>query len=134
MSSEADLKRALVKRLREVYPNFVIWRIEDPTTSGIPDITVVGRKVTSFWEVKHATPKFKVKGIQGRTMDLLAREGLAFYIIYCEKCDGADKMTYIVDPKAIHNPPYTWARRRIGFDHDWVVRQIGGLHHVDHSE
>ena len=126
MKTEAELKRTLVKLLRETYPNFVIWRIEDPTTSGIPDIIIVGNKITSFWEVKHAIPKFKVKGIQGLSMDRLAREGLAHFIVYYE--DKNAKRTYIVSSSEIDNPVATWVYYTSGFDHEWLVRRIGDVH------
>lgn len=126
MKTEAELKRTLVKLLRETYPNWVIWRIEDPTTSGIPDIEINGKKFTSHWEVKHATPKFNVKGIQGRTMDLLAREGYARFIVYWER--NGEMLTFIVEPKDIHNPTETWPMFVHGFDHEWIVRQIGEAH------
>lgn len=123
---ESDLKRPLVKLLREVYPNFIIWRIEDPTTSGIPDIIVVGNKISSYWEVKRANPHFKSKGVQELTMLRLARHGLAFYIVYYEH--AAEKRTYIVDPKDVGKPILDWSDFVIGFDHHWIAKRIGDVH------
>lgn len=124
--SEADLKGKLVKLLREKYPGYVIWRIEDGTTSGIPDLIVNGNKITSYWEIKFANPAFRVKGIQERTAIQLARVGLAKFIVYWEKDD--DRKTYIVDPRDINKPITSWENFVPGFNHTWLVSQIGAVH------
>lgn len=124
--TEAELKRELVKLLRATYPNYVIWRIEDGTTSGIPDITINGRKRTSYWEVKYANPDFKVKGIQKETIRKLSREGFAFYIVYYESLLG--RRTYIIDPADIDKEITSWERSVPGFDHTWLTLVIGEVH------
>lgn len=126
---ERNINGVLVKILRNNLSGFVMERFEDKVTSGIPDMAVTGNKITSRWEVKLATPKFKTKGIQELTMLRLAKAGYAWYIIYYE-WQGV-KRTYIVSPKDIGNDIQTWTDFAEGFNHEWVlerVKQVHGYH------
>ena len=124
--NEQTLKAQLVKELRFFLPNFVIIRHEDRITSGIPDISITGHKIGSWWEVKNANPKFASKGIQELMMLRLANSGFAYYVVYYDYQDV--QRTYIVDPKDIKKPIDTWKVFVPGFDHRWIVLQVKDLH------
>ena|SRR3990167_5265793 len=124
--TEQELMSALLKEARARLPRYVIIRHEAGLTHGIPDFSVTGDNVTSWIEVKHATPNFKSKGIQELTMNRLALAGHAFYVVYWE--DPAFQATYIVLPPDIGRPPEDWEICREGFNHQWVVEEIKKLH------
>jgi hypothetical protein len=124
--NEATLKNQLVKKLRELMPGFVILRHEDRHTAGIPDISVTGCGRTSWWEVKHANPDWKSRGIQELTCMRLAAAGICFYITYEDKTGV--KRTIISTPReaaATGGLEGEWTR---GFDHRFVATFIMKVH------
>ncbi len=114
---EKRIQAELALECRSSLPaSFVIERPEDRITSGASDMIVTGNKICSRWELKHATPDFKTKGIQELTMLRLAKAGFAWYIVYWQKNDL--KMTFIVEPRLIGKNPDDWMDNRFeGFDH-----------------
>lgn len=122
--TEATLKGALVKTLREVLDGFTILRHEDRFTSGIPDLSVSGMGRTSWYEVKFANPGFEMKGIQDLTLSRLSENGSAHYIIYAKLPQG--HFTYFTKPSEIND--WKLSRRTPGFDHRWLAGQILAVH------
>jgi len=122
---EKSLKADLVRELRSRVP-WVVLRLETgQTTSGVPDIVVVGNHYTSWWEVKYADPDFTSKGIQELTCLRLAKHGFCRYIIYSKVDDN--KEIYIVPPSEFAKWQQS-VNRRAGFDHNWVCDYIIRAH------
>jgi len=114
--TESTVRSALVKRLR-VYKDWFVLRHEDHYTSGIPDISVTGNKMTSWWETKYQKGfSLYNKGIQQYTLEQLATHGYAYYILYTPECVAIVK-PHLSDPLIFP-----------GIDHNKVVRFIRVLH------
>lgn len=129
---ETKLKEKLMIMAREqLSPDgFLPLRHEDSFSSGIPDITITGpfeRKITTWWEVKHAKPNFVSKGIQDLTMLRLARAGISFYIIY-DQGKGDYERTLIVEPKNFGGWKEKYLEVATGFNHQFVIDFIRGVH------
>ena len=123
--TEATLKGALVKAIRERMPGIVVFRHEDHFTSGIPDLSITWRGKTSWWEVKFANPRFASKGIQELTMLRLSNVGIANYLIY--RLLNEHKTVHIVSPQNLR----VWEAlgpSTMGFDHQWVIDRIKEIH------
>ncbi len=131
MKQESSLKSALMATIKRELHNFVVFRHEDVRTNGIPDLSCTGYGKTSWWEVKHATPKFSSTGIQHLTMQRLAAAGIAYYILYYEL--KGNKRTLIVHPRHLTElQPDTACT---GFDHQLVTDFIKTVHsHESHSQ
>jgi len=123
--TEANLKSALVTLLRKAFPGYVIFRHEDRHLFGVPDFSVTGNRITSWWEGKHASPQFVSQGIQELTMLRLANQSHARYIIWDE--NGGAKRTLLVHPKEMNEWQLTKENTN-GFNHRWVVEQIRKVH------
>lgn len=126
--TEAILKGALVKEFRASLPEYVTLRHEDRLTSGIPDITTTGDKMTSWLEVKFANPNFQSRGIQDLTLLRLQKAGSGLFVVYREFPATHHRRTYIVNPRVIGIPMDDWQFFAEGFDHKWVVNHIKELH------
>lgn len=116
--TEASVRAALVKKLRR-YKDWTVLRHEDHYTSGIPDISVTGNKITSWWECKlrRGSEQLSTKGIQQFLVEQLGKHGHAHYIVYDEV------NVSIFEPQDF--PRYALTA---GLNHDWVVQQIRELH------
>jgi hypothetical protein len=121
---ETLLKSKLVQAFVRRLPNYVFIRHEDVRRSGIPDASVTGDNMTSWMEVKHATPSFEWKGVQHDTMMRLSAEGWAYYVVYWEY--NGRKKTLIVHPNDIATLDTQFQVE--GFDHDWVVDFFHTVH------
>lgn len=120
--TEGSLTRDLMKTIEQVMLSAVVLKHADRFTSGIPDLTVTWRGVTSWWECKH-TP-FKRKGLQTLTAQRLAAHGICRYIIFDAK------RTRIVHPNNLD----TWRDAALscnGYDLEWVARQMKSFHAED---
>jgi len=124
--NELSLVKDLVKLIRFHLPGFVVFRIEDKVTSGIPDIIITGNKKTSFIECKFANPDFKSKGIQELNMNRLALAGFAFYVVY--HIGHTERWTYIVNPRDIGKSFDNWPLMSNGFSHKFVIDYIKEIH------
>lgn len=124
---EAKLKAAFMRELVLQLPDFVTLRY---ATAGAPDREIVGNNFVSFFEFKHATPRFRSPGNQELTMCRLARVAYARYVIWRETPHGG-KSTMIVHPLIIHERT-GWdlvpEAVTIGFDHEWLVEQVKRVH------
>jgi hypothetical protein len=115
--TEATVRASLVKRLRQ-YKDWIVLRHEDHYTSGIPDISVTGNKITSWWETKYQRGfTLENKGIQQYTLEQLAKHGHAHYIIY------TPEQVAVVKPSL--EGPYIFA----GINHAEVVKFIRAVHY-----
>lgn len=116
--TEASVRSALVKKLR-AYKDWTVLRHEDHYTSGIPDISVTGNNITSWWECKlrRQGQPLSTKGIQQFLVEQLAKHGYAHYIVFDEQ------------KVAIYEPQdFPRAALTAGLNNDWVVQQIRELH------
>lgn len=115
--TEATIRASLVKRLRQ-YKDWIVLRHEDHYTSGIPDISITGNKITSWWETKYQRGfTLENKGIQQYTLEMLAKHGHAHYIIY------TPEQVAVVKPD-LENP-----RIFAGINHVEVVKFIRVVHY-----
>ena len=130
---EAKLKAALMKLVRRQLPAFIVLAHGDVRKSGIPDWSITGNHVTSWWEFKHATPEFKSQDLQTLTCMQLNAQGFCRYIVWWEDSNGLNKRTLLVHPKQIHERQ-GWILTALDacrdFDHQWVVDIIKRVHHV----
>lgn len=124
---EAELKKALMRELRERLPHFVHQRHEDRFTVGWPDISVTGFARTSYLEVKHATPRVDTMARQELTMLRLAAASFyARYLVYFENKSGSLKRTLIVHPNRLHD--LQPEESTTGHNHKWVAEHLLKLH------
>lgn len=124
--NEAALKDKLVMIGRQALPAYVWLRHEDHGTIGIPDLTITGHGITSWWEVKYADPTFVSRGIQELVMKRLGEQGIARYLIFRE---DINRFVGVLTPTEFQD----W--RRLGlwqigktFDFTWVMRQVWRVH------
>ena len=128
---ENQLKAQLLKKLRSIGPKYFVIPHTDAIQSGIPDISVSGFRLTSWLELKHATPTFPTKGIQEFTMLRLAMTAFARYVIYYDF--DKVKSTMIIHPDRILGKKGDLTKVEVevsyaGFDHDAVVRYLQRIH------
>lgn len=126
--TEASIRAALVKKLRQ-YKDWTVLRHEDHYTSGIPDISVTGNKITSWWECKlRKESGLSTKGIQQYTLEQLAKHGYAHYIIF--EATAVRNMTriLIVPPENLFSTSTPFSIKCGSFNYDWVVGVIRELH------
>lgn len=128
--NEATLKGQLMRAIRAQLGGWVAFRMEDKFRAGLPDMAVIGNGLTSWWEVKLANPTMKTTTVQDETMRRLALVGFAYFLVYEER-QGA-RFTRIICPgrewedyKTHRAPSALWC---VGFNHDWVVQQMGRRH------
>lgn len=125
MKREAELKAKLMKELRSLLPGYVHQRHEDRFSSGWPDISVSGNGKTSWWEVKHADPKWASKGIQELTCLRLAVTSFCCRYIFYHEREGV-KRTLIVHPNNLRELlPEAWCN---GFNQRWLAEYIREVH------
>ena len=124
--NEDGLTTALLRELRQRCPRLEVLRHRD-ITAGIPDFSITGYGRTTWWELKHARPAFKSRGIQRLTCRRLAAGGVCLYIIY-HQYDGGWTMM-IAHPNAITSSSMNaadveWTDAADGLNHVWVCNQI----------
>ncbi len=119
--------RDLLKTIREMRPNAVVFKLADRFTIGVPDMCVTELGITSFWEVKLADPDFDSMGLQEFNALRLAKHGICYYIIY-EKADLSPEMVYIVHPQQLKNWKTQAISAQKGFNHIWVCNFIVEKH------
>ena len=119
-TTEAQLKSALMRATKLLPIRWEKFRHEDSLRAGIPDISITGNDRTVWWEVKHANPKIRDRGIQHYTCCRLAQAGRCFYVIYYETAKMENRKTYIVHPAelSVFKESTLWVP---GFSHPWVV-------------
>lgn len=105
MTTESKLKKDLALLLTYTFPGAVIFKHSDAVTAGIPDLSITWEFGTVWLELKHVTPKKRLKsrGIQRQTAIELARFTPTWYVIYAEEPYLSEMLhkTYIIHPKDI---------------------------------
>lgn len=124
--NETSIVSKLTTALRRDLKTFVILKHADRFTHGVPDISVTGCGLTSWWEVKLANPTFDSPGIQELTMLRLAKNGFARYIVFRDD----PKSTRIVAPSELGH--WTEIPVVLGFDFEWITQYIKE-HHSTHG-
>src|SRR5262245_12425291 len=113
-----------MKVLHLELPGFVILRHEDVRGCGVPDSTVTGNGKTSWWEIKHCTPKYPTYDYQELVCKRLATAGICYYLMYWEV--GRDKRTLIVHPSNLSTMVADDSAE--GHNHRLVANFIRSLH------
>lgn len=108
--AEDRLTGAALKHLRTTFPNAVILKLADRATIGVLDVVINLNRITSWFEMKHATPDFDSSGIQDLNALRLAKESAYCRYLFFHEYDD-EKCQYLVHPKDYH----TWSQPpRIG--------------------
>jgi hypothetical protein len=63
---EKDIKKKTLSKLRQAWPNAIIWKLADAWTSGLPDILFIYLGVVVFIELKR--PDAPKKELDGRPL------------------------------------------------------------------
>lgn len=77
--NEASLSRTLCQRLRRELPGAVVFKHNDLSTAGVPDISVTWGGITVWLEVKRGE-RITGRGVQRETMRRLMQVGRAYYV------------------------------------------------------
>lgn len=134
--TEGDIKSDLMIQIRIALPppSWVCIRHEDHYTFGVPDLSVTGIGMTSWWEVKHAHPRIaKSRGIQQRLAEKLERAGYCRYIVYYETEQETERGIYVVRPSKLITLTTAMVKGEAeyyieGWDHRGLARHIGRVH------
>ncbi len=119
----------------ELPPEFVVQKHSDRIDSGIPDFSVDGNKITSWWEIKWADPVIrwdgKTKGIQLLQCRRLEQASNCHYIVYQRTSQGL--WTVLVRPSDMFkNAGDIVTVRTVALydriDHQAIVRKIKEIH------
>lgn len=130
-TTEHTLQSQLLKVIRPAITaeGGVILKHSDYITSGIPDLSVTWKGMTSWWEIKHAEPRLKGTGLQLVTARQLALAGRCHYIVYETSRSGLLMATHIVTPLNIGSDgSFTPTQSSGGHDHGFVLTAIRQLH------
>jgi hypothetical protein len=100
---ETPLREAYWARFDKLYPTPMYWRmnVQDVRTSGYPDSQLLGFKKASFWEFKHATPRFKTYGLQEITCQIINQKTFCRYVLFNEYNDMTS--IWVVHPDQVRN-------------------------------
>ena len=122
---ESELKSELLQAIKKYLHGFVALRHEDVRNGGIPDLSVTAISMTSWWEIKHATPRFTSPELQRITCLRLAQGGYCRYIIYWEHMGNLE--TQIIHPVHISDRPIIEAAAD-GHNHKFVTDFMRMVH------
>lgn len=82
---ENELKAQSVAEVERQFGTlFFALPLQDVRKSGHPDVTFSAFDKTTWWEYKHATPRFRSPGIQEHICQRLAHTSYCRYVIYFE--------------------------------------------------
>ena len=125
---EKPLKAELCAHLRRVLPFSEVYRVEDQSLVGMPDIIVNWRRCSTWVEGKVANPVVRTKHrVQTVMMDRLTRASRAFYVIWGVK--AGELRTFIVEPIVILERRFSLELPHVkGIDHDFVAERIRETH------
>jgi len=129
---ETELKLEQLDVLDKLYGDlFFAQQHQDVRKSGQPDVSLSGLHSTTWWEYKHATPRFSSPGIQENTCARLAARSFCRYIIYFETpCIFSTWIVHpleVKDKRGIMNlihPEWIFP----GFAHDKVAEYMKRTH------
>jgi hypothetical protein len=126
--NEGQLNRALVKTLRtELGPEYVVFKHFDRVTAGVPDISVTGRHLVTWFEVKYLTRGLIARGQQRLMLERLGAADCAWYVLYVAPSEQL-KNTYIVHPRNVETFARDFVMMTEGFTHRLTVDFIRGRH------
>jgi hypothetical protein len=120
--NEASVTSVLLSVLRHRLPGFVVLKHNDAKTAGIPDISVTGRGLTTWLEIKVG------ETIESRMMQqimlqrlFVASRGGAFYVLY--RSDGV-----VISQPTFRDvsPSITVSQTRM--DHQFVLQFLIARH------
>lgn len=131
---ESELKSAFLKEMKRQLPSFVVLNHEDVREGGHPDKSIIGNGMTSWFEFKHATPKFESPDPQWRTCRRIERQGFCRYVIWWE--GGRNQKTLIVRPGLLSTSGSNLSlldidqieESTVGFDMDWLCKYVRRVH------
>lgn len=127
---EAKIKAAALKFIRAVLPGMFIIAHGENNRHGVADWSLSMNTITSWLEVKHATPSFKSRGIQVITCQRLAMTGRCRYLIFQIDSVG-NKRTCIVHPKDVVfgvNSSFTIESAAQGYNYAFIVDYLKKVH------
>ena len=123
---EAELRSLFTKELKQQLPQFIVLL---HYSNAAPDRSITGNGITSFYEFKHGTPDFKSPDDQEIMCSRIAAQGYCRYVIWQDRDNT--KRTLIVTPAEVKNRK-GWTlipeASCIGFDMEWLVCYIRGIH------
>jgi hypothetical protein len=137
--TEATLKAAFVKQLRATYPRWTVFLHQDKIRAGVPDISITGEGMTSWWECKFAHSSFDSPKVQELTCVRLAQAGNCRYLIWAD-LPNFGKRIIIAHPADVARPRSTavvnaynllrCARSRVGvgFNLHWLIYEVACMH------
>jgi hypothetical protein len=130
---ENELKGAYWQRFDVLTKPGTFFRmnVQDVRTSGYADSQLLGNKIASFWEFKHATPNFKTYGLQEITAQMVDLHTYCRYVLFVE-FDG-HMATWIVHPDNVRNSAGILTRiepeyKVSGHDFDWLADFMKKVH------
>jgi hypothetical protein len=126
--TEQILKSELCAHLRRQLPFSEVYRIEDQSMVGIPDMIVNWRGCSTWIEGKHAKPKIRTKHrSQTVIMDRLSRASRAFYVVWGEA--AGELRTFLVEPAVVlANAWHLDLPHLRGINHEAVAQRIRETH------
>lgn len=133
---EAELRSQLMVVLKRHAPELVAFRHESVRECGIPDLSLTGGGITTWWEFKHATPRFDDNGLQLLTCARLAVGGFCRYVLWRENANGTGKQTMLVHPRHVKTMrdqkrwDFVPDASTENFDHPWLVAQMLFAHRL----
>lgn len=126
--TEAEITASLLERLRDSWKTAVVFKHDDNLTFGIPDMSVSGHGITSWWEIKVARDgKIDDNPQQNFTCKRLFAVVPCFYIIFEEPRHAI----YICTPEAASHygtSAFRAAVRIEGWRYEYIVNVIRTLH------
>jgi len=128
---EGVLKASLKEAIERALPHFVVISHTD-IASGIPDWSITGNGITSWLELKHATPEFTSRGIQVVTASRLAAAGHCRYLVFWERSIN-NKRTCIVHPGSVVFGRNATTKSELfsdGHDNEFVIDYLRKVHRV----
>lgn len=87
--TETQLKNKVLAMIKKEFPNCFVWKINDKTTSGIPDLLVILRGIITFIELK--VPGGKTSKIQDYQIQRIMMAGGRAYM-----ADSVDRVKGIL--------------------------------------
>lgn len=121
---ESEICSRLVKHLRTVFRQAVVFKHADQFTAGVPDISFTFHGRTTWLELKHAKPSVQDTGLQAANMLRLANAGQAYYVIFDQQMD----QTFIVEPQNLKTWRSNYTAHANGYNYEAVANFLSNIH------
>lgn len=119
--TEGKLLAPCLKLMRAELTGFVVKKHNDGMTSGNPDVSVDGRKRTTWWEFKYG-PKIKwANALQQLTCRRLAVASFSCLVVLYEEIDDT-RRTVILTPDEVEISSVP------GFNNQFILDLVRSLH------